>query len=514
MSLEKKIGQLLMVAVPGNSMNPEVEAIMEKYGPGGVIFFGYNLGSAETLKKYTGDLQISTMKTSGIPLFVSIDQEGGRVIRIVDGVTQLPGAMATGVCNDPDLTFTHGKILGMQLRNLGVNMNLAPDLDVNNNTDNPVINTRSLGSDPELVAALGTRYIEGLQEGSCIAVGKHFPGHGDTNKDSHLTLPVITYNLERLRKIEFIPFVRAIEKGVECIMTAHIAYPKVMKNNEPATVSRIFLTDILRTEMNFKGIVMTDALEMNAIAKEMDLGDAAVKSFAAGADILLITSYGENIPLIFNALKKAVEEKRVALKRLDESVERIIEMKLRYNIMACKDKAVSQGSVLYTEDNKRMLGEADEVNRKLSQGALFYRGPADLLKPSSGVKRFFIIENGQLSAGLRLRPHDKTFNSLNEFFGAVKREAPREQAIVYYQIFTPDIAALSRLKKHCGKESIKLVLVASGNPFPVIRSGLYDAVLVSFSGTTGSMQALASCLNGEISPKQNVGITLGFPGKR
>jgi len=239
-------------AVPGpiRSHKP-VKSLIEKYNPADHTF-GFNISNKNDTARFINDMQKSPWILQAFP-FHFYRPGGRRVFRILDGITQFPGAMATGAADDKDLTYKAAMALGMQLRLMGVNMNLTPVLDVNNNPNNPVINTRSFGSNPLSVAYLGVAYILGLQRAMCIAVGKHFPGHGDTNDDSHFTLPVISYNLDRLRSIEFLPFIEAIKNGVECIMTAHIAYPSIMQNKEPATVSKLFLTDILRTEMKFEG---------------------------------------------------------------------------------------------------------------------------------------------------------------------------------------------------------------------------------------------------------------------
>ena len=192
MSIEEKIGQLLMIGVPGTAINKSSRELIASYRPGGLILFGYNYRTTEQLKKLNNSLQNYASGKKSLPMFISIDQEGGRVRRITgQGVTQFPGNMAAGSANDPLLTYRWARILGIQLRRLGVNMNLAPDVDVNNNPDNPVINTRSFGSDPEIVARHGRAYVKGLQKGGVMAVAKHFPGHGDTSADSHKTLPVI-----------------------------------------------------------------------------------------------------------------------------------------------------------------------------------------------------------------------------------------------------------------------------------------------------------------------------------
>ena len=396
MKLDQKIGQMLMVAVPGDKMNREVEAILKQYRPGGVILFGHNLSSFENNKKFIDDMQDASFSYAGIPLFISIDQEGGRVVRIVSGVTQFPGNMAAGVSGDTGLAYRWGRVLGIELRVTGVNMNLAPVLDVNNNPHNPVINTRSYGSEARLVADLGAAYIKGIQDSRCIAVGKHFPGHGDTDTDSHLSLPVIHYDMKRLSRVELVPFKEAIGAGVDGIMTAHIAYPEILGTNDPATVSKKFLTDMLRTELRFAGLVITDDMEMHAISRRQEMGEAAVRSIMAGADIILISSYEGSIPAIINAITNAVRAKRITEKRINDSVARIIETKIRYGILCCENGTYRPGKYFLTEKDKKALKDSGSVNESLSRKGILYFGNEDFYRSGCG-RDAYLYNTGRYS---------------------------------------------------------------------------------------------------------------------
>ncbi|PKL40599.1 MAG: beta-N-acetylhexosaminidase [Spirochaetae bacterium HGW-Spirochaetae-1] len=513
LSMEQKIGQMLMVALPGKAMNSDMEKILEKFLPGGVIYFGYNLTDDKGIAALTGEIQIKSMQNSGIPVFVSVDQEGGRVVRITSGVTQFPGNMAAGVGGDRDLVFQWARILGMEMRALGINMNLAPVLDVNNNPENPVINTRSFGSDPELVAGMGRAYIKGLQESRCIAVGKHFPGHGDTNKDSHLTLPVIHYGMDRLKRIELPPFAEAIDAGLECVMTAHIAFPEIVGNTDSATISPFFLTDVLRRDMKFEGVVMTDDMEMNAISGKYDLGEAAVKSVQAGSDIILISSYGVNTEKIFSALMEAVRKGAIDEKRINDSVRRIIELKLRYNIMDFKENRVVSGHVEYSEKEKKLEGKAGEVNEMLSRNALYYYGRDDLLKPGQETVRVFVSGSDVLRRSLKKDNNDFIVENISGLQGILRKIGKSSKpVIVYYHIYKPDFAELAMVKDMTGGKYMECVLVSSGDPFPVTRTGMFKSYLLSFSNTDISLELLAECLNGAVTPLKNNSVYLGMPG--
>ncbi len=507
MDLDRKVGQMIMVAVPGNRLNSAVRTILDRYLPGGIILFGYNLTSFVDNRKFIAEMQEYSLSHSGIPLFVSVDQEGGRVARLTSGVTQFPGNMASGIAGDCSLTYKWGRVLGLELRRTGINMNLAPVLDVNNNPFNPVINTRSFGSDPDTVASLGSCYIKGLQSSKCLAVGKHFPGHGDTNLDSHRTLPVILNNMSRLRRTELPPFREAISSHVEGIMTAHISYPEILPNHDPATISPFFLTALLRKEMNFKGLVITDDMEMAAISKRMDIGEAAVKSIQAGADIVLISSYGTNIPSIVRAIKKAVAEKCISKNRIDESVRRILEAKMRYGILSYKNGKAQLAPSIFSSEERNMLGSAGNLNVELSKKGLFYYGRPEYLNPGKNAVRLFITQDARLRLALSGNKKSIMFSTAD-----LARYRPEKGAdtIVYLHVDQPDLDYLRYVESICKKKGAALVLVSSGNPYPVTESGIFKAGLLSFSNTDESVRQLGVCLNGGFMPAQDPSLFQGI----
>ncbi|WP_338138493.1 glycoside hydrolase family 3 protein [Leptospira weilii] len=335
MSPEELTGQVIHVTIPGKTLDETAEKEIEEILPGGIILFGTNLGSKEEISKLNLELQKKSMEFSKLPLLISVDQEGGRVLRVKDGVTQFPGAMALGQTKNADYAYKVGFVTSYQLRKLGFNFVFAPDLDINNNPDNPVINTRSMGSTPEMVSISGIGYEKGARIGGAIPTIKHFPGHGDTNVDSHLGLPKIDKTLEELEKMELIPFRESIQQGAEVVMSAHIVYPK-LDPNFPATLSSKILTEILREKMGFKGVIITDAMEMNAIDVHYKDRDPGVLAILAGADILLMTSWGKTTRNMKNqvltAYKKGTFQKgeRDLLK---EAVYRQILLKLKHGIV-------------------------------------------------------------------------------------------------------------------------------------------------------------------------------------
>ncbi|MEC9490159.1 MAG: beta-N-acetylhexosaminidase [Halanaerobiales bacterium] len=340
MSVEQKVGQLFQIGFSTPEVNDQVRDMIENYHIGGVIYFSRNIESPEQTAELSNKLQQLALKSeAGIPLFISADQEGGTVTRLT-GATHFPGNMALGAANDQKLAAEVAESTAAELKNLGINMNLAPVLDVNNNPDNPVIGVRSFGEDPELVAKLGAAYIKGLQSGGVIATAKHFPGHGDTDTDSHLDLPIIKHQRSRLNRVELYPFKKAIEAGVDSIMTAHVYFPAIEKKKGiPATLSKSVLTDLLRKELKFNGLIITDCMEMKAIVETFGTVEGAVKTIEAGSDTVLVSHSYQKQKNAIEAVIEAVKSGRISEKRIDASVKRILKLKARRINLDQVDKA-------------------------------------------------------------------------------------------------------------------------------------------------------------------------------
>ena len=260
-----------------------------------------------------------------------MDQEGGWVARLKTGATILPGNMALGAAGATELAEQAGTITAIELGAVGVNLNFAPVIDVNNNPRNPVIDRRSFGECPNLVSRLGCAYIKGLQQTGVLATAKHFPGHGDTTVDSHTDLPAVGHDVERIQTVELKPFRAVIEAEVGAIMTAHIVY-STLDANRPATLSRPILTDLLRGELGFEGLIITDDMEMKAIDKRYRTGEAAVMAIDAGADMVLTLWRYRNQREVFNALVSAVKSGRISEERIEQSVDRILKYKKVFGV--------------------------------------------------------------------------------------------------------------------------------------------------------------------------------------
>lgn len=325
MTLREKIGQLFMLGFHGTEPSKELRDLFTTYHPGGVILFSRNLENPEQAARLTNALQKLAPTR---PLLVSIDQEGGRVARLPKGCTVFSGQGALGRAGTAELAYAFGEITAKELRAIGVNMDMTPVLDVNTNPGNPIIGDRAFGSDPLLVETLGLAVIAGLQDHGVLACGKHFPGHGDTAVDSHHELPTVAHGIDRLREIELRPFAHCCANGLAAVMTAHVRYP-AWDAHAPATLSTAILTDLLRTQMRFTGLIVTDDLEMRAILDHYGIEDAAIRALRAGADILLICKDHDRQAAAMEAVYRAVTDGDLPERLIERALLRVLEAKER-----------------------------------------------------------------------------------------------------------------------------------------------------------------------------------------
>ncbi|MBL9037942.1 MAG: beta-N-acetylhexosaminidase [Archangium sp.] len=331
LTLEEKVGQLMMVGFAGTAVDDDIAELVRGKRVGGVCLFRRNItGAAQTA---TLNDDVRELLVGGIPPFIAVDQEGGNVVRLSDGNVVLPGNMALGATRDVALAYTAGKAQGLDLWRLGFNMNLAPVLDVNTNPANPVIGVRAFGDDPTVVAALGASFIRGQQAAQIVTVAKHFPGHGAVDADSHTALPVLRVTHEEMRA-QLKPFSDAMAEGLDGVMTAHVATPLLSDDGLPATLSPAVLGGLLRTELGFDGLVLTDELEMDAIGGRYGVGRAAVRAIAAGADMVLVPWRAEKKTEVWESLLHAVNTETLPMATVDAAVRRIVTAKLRRGLYA------------------------------------------------------------------------------------------------------------------------------------------------------------------------------------
>ncbi|TKB67601.1 MAG: beta-N-acetylhexosaminidase [Nitrospira sp.] len=363
MTSREKVGQLFMVGFLGTSVTPDLALFIKEYRPGGVILFSRNLESVEQIVDLTNDLQACSPHS---PLLISIDQEGGRVSRLPKGFTIFPPCDLLGRSNSTELAYAAGATIAKELRAVGVNMNMAPVLDVNSNPDNPVIGDRAFGSTPEIVCELGSATAAGLQDNKVVACGKHFPGHGDTSVDSHKELPVVEASRGRLEAVEFPPFRRAAVQNIASMMTAHVLY-RALDPELPATLSPNIITNFLRKELQYDGVVLTDDLEMHAIIDHYGIEDAAVRAVLAGCDVLLICKDRDREIAAFKAVEQAIEAGTISPERLDQSVARIARLKDRF-VTPYRPVMVSDAKLIAgCRTHQALLHSIEQVQVRLSQ---------------------------------------------------------------------------------------------------------------------------------------------------
>jgi beta-N-acetylhexosaminidase len=320
-------GQLFTVGFPGPSLPDELRDRIRAGEVGGVMLFRPNIQDpAQVAALVTAINAAQPAAAPGSGCLIAVDQEGGVVQRLRAPLTVWPDMLSVGAAGDPARTHEVGRALGDELAALGIGWDFAPVLDVHTNPDNPVIGNRAFGTTPEVVAAHALAFWRGLRAAGVLGCGKHFPGHGDTRADSHLDLPVVDHDIERLLRVELAPFAAAAREGIDAIMTAHVLF-SALDPDWPATLSRRILTDLLREQMGFSGVIVSDDLGMKAVADRYSIDDLAVFAVAAGADVLLIREPVERQVRAFEALVHAAEKNGDLRRRVEESAARVATMK-------------------------------------------------------------------------------------------------------------------------------------------------------------------------------------------
>jgi len=352
-SLVYQVGQRMMAGFDGPKLDDKFIELVKKWKIGNVVLFKWNITDTEQLRELCDDIQRLVLQETGKPAFIAIDQEGGAVSRLSDDATRVPGAMAIAATGDPANAYNAGRMTGLELRALGVNFNLAPVLDVNSNDANPVIGVRSYGEIPETVIRYALPMMRGLDDSGTLSCGKHFPGHGDTSVDSHLALPVVDKTMDELRSVELAPFQAAVEAGIPAIMSSHIVFPQV-DPGKPATLSRKILTGLLREEMGFQGLIMTDCLEMKAIQHTVGTVKGTVEAIKAGSDLVLVSHTADLASASAEAIGQALEAGEIDREEWEQSLRRIAALKESYLNRPAPDMSVV-GSEAHRRDNLDLL---------------------------------------------------------------------------------------------------------------------------------------------------------------
>ena len=520
MTLREKVGQLMMPFVLGNfapegsETHDRIVNIIEEESVGGLIM---SVGSPSEVAVKLNDLQ----NHSKYPLLVAADLETGAGFRFrgavhiptniaLGGATTFPSLMAFGATGDPRHAYQLGRITALEARAMGVHVPFAPVLDVNNNPDNPIINIRSFGEDPNAVADLGVALVRGLQDYGAVATGKHFPGHGDTGTDSHLALPIIQVGRERLDAIELVPFRAAIAAGIQGIMTAHIAVPAISGETIPATVSHRVLTGLLRAEMGFDGIVFTDAMDMAAVTRLFPRGEAAVRAVLAGADVILMPN---DVKQAIDAIVLAIDEERLTEGRIDESVRRLLRLKEDLGLAEERSvplemipqvvgvpqhvemaREVAERSITLIRNERNLLPLLG--TRRARVMSVSFRNPGDVL---SG--RYFDSRLRETYPRLVTRSVDEGTNS--EAYQDLLSRARRSDLVVVSvysnyagRVELPD--ATMEFVSELARRRVTHVVISFGNPYLISLFPDARVYLLAWSSAQVSQQAAADALFGDI----------------
>lgn len=356
MSLEEKIGQLMIVGFEGTNISKETRRFIEEFKVGGFILFSRNIVDEKQTLELLNNLKEAN-SNNDIPLFLSIDEEGGKVSRLPKTFVRLPEAMKVGNKNNKDISYKFGNILGERVKALGFNIDFAPVLDINSNPKNPVIGNRAFGTTVAQVLDNGLEVMTGIRDIGVIPAVKHFPGHGDTDVDSHINLPKVNKTIESLKSFELIPFLEAIERDVEMVMVAHILYPDI-DEKYPATMSPRIIKETLREELGYNGVVVSDDMTMGAIVENYTLEDGVLSFIEAGGDIALICHGKDNPEKVFEKIKEAVEIGELKEEDIDKKVYRILKLKEKYKL---EDKIIDKIDIeILNQDTRKLI---EEINK-------------------------------------------------------------------------------------------------------------------------------------------------------
>lgn len=450
-------------------------------------------------------------RRSRLPLLVSADLEWGAGMRVVGG-TAFPHIMAVGATGNPRDAYTIGEAAAVEGRAVGIHVNFAPDADVNNNPANPIINIRSFGEDPRQVSRLVQEYVRGLRDHGMLATLKHFPGHGDTQTDSHIGLPVIAVGYPRLDSLELVPFRAGISAGADVVMSAHIAFPAFTGSEEPATLSGAVLTGLLRDSLRFGGLVVTDALMMGGIVSKYGAGEATVRAFLAGSDLLLMPADPDSA---LNAMDAAIASGRVTRERLDQSVRRVLEIKQRLGLF--ERRTVALDSIMTTVGSRRFQDAANDI---AVRALTLVRDVGGRLHALRGrPSRFALIAYadeanagvGQYASELLRQGGDTVdYFRLWPMSGALSYDSARAViARAPATVFVANVRPISWRGNIALPDSLAqlitatdatrpAILVSLGSPYLLNQTPTVKAYLIAWSGVRAAERAVALALLGKV----------------
>lgn len=509
LSLERTVGQQFLLSFESRTHPPEAFLdILKKQHVGGVVLFRHkNMSSLEEIRGLTRELQAAAAEAGRPPLLIAVDQEGGQLMA-VGQTTPFPGNMALGSTRSEKLAFKVGVAMGKELSALGINVDFAPVCDVNSNPRNPVIGTRSFGEDPELVASLGTAFARGLQRAGVAATAKHFPGHGDTSSDSHLDAPVLKQSLKRIRSVELVPFRRAVTGGVRLIMTAHIVVPALNGGSQelPATLSREILQSLLRKKMGFKGVIVSDALDMHAIAQGPEYISEAMAAVFAGNDLLLFNHDLSRVEPAHRNIVQACHRGLLPEAQVQASARRIMALKQwiahqpqhPMSVIGCEEhlrlaREVAQRSITLVRDKAGLLPLRVAPDKKI---AVALARPEDLTPADTSS----YVTPG-LAAALRrycsqVDEFSFAISPQEEEIAAICKRLSEYEIVIIGTINASAYPAQAELVNRLLKQGTQLVAVALRLPYDLAAYPAALTYVCSYSILQPSMEALADTLFG------------------
>lgn len=524
MTIREKIGQLVFFGFPGYELTPEIKALINEYKMGNIIIFTRNIKDTKQLFQLNKEIHQTINQMTGIMPLIAIDQEGGMVTRILEGVTFPPGNM-TLAATDLEMAYQVGKIVGTELRALGINMNLAPVLDVNNNPDNPVISVRSFSDNPETVSRFGAHYFRGLQEVGIIATAKHFPGHGDTSQDSHYFLPTINHDKDRLAQIELYPFRQAIKGNIDAIMSAHVIFPAYEDSELPATLSEKVLTGLLREKLGFTGLIVSDCMEMKAIDDHFTAAYGALIGLLAGLDMVFISHTFKKQLETLELLASAVENGKFPLALLDEKVERILKYKNKiYPIIKQYFYDISYHdvvSVLENQQNRQTVSAIVDASLTKVKGKDFYPNRKTLLiatEPFATTVAEEAVSNRSIIDAVRrsglsfdtvkigIKIDDSTINEIVD-------QARYYQNVVVCTYNAGTYLNQAKLVNKLYPVCEDLFVIATRNPYDIFQFPRIDNYLCVYEYTPNSVATIVKYLKREIYPAGRLPVKLKRPFK-
>lgn len=491
MTLEEKVGQLFIVGISGTSLKETDKVSLANRHFGNFILMGNNYGTPAEVVSLTTALQGVTLADTGIPAFISTDQEGGNVARFTNGATHFLGEMSLASTGDAKNAQAVATAVGTELRAFGINVNFSPVLDVNNNPNNPIIGVRSFGDDPAKVSAFGVAMIKGYQDAGIMATAKHFPGHGDTSTDSHYGLPSITYDMDRLNAVELVPFKAAIAAGIDAIMTTHILFTTI-DADYPATLSKKVITGLLRETLGFQGLVVTDGMNMAAIAKNWGAADAAVLAVNAGVDLLTYTESTTASCTAYDAVLAAAQAGTITQERIDEAVTRILTKKIKQGLMTDPYPASDATSLDFSSH--------EALNVALLKKSITCLDGSLALSKSD---RLTVIGDEANASVVATALAGKGYQAQSASYAAT---TPTDRDVLVYLTSNPNDARIATINE--AAKTTKVIVISVGKPYDLTQYVGVSARLATCGAVPSLYPVLASLLAGEFTPTGMLPVTL------